>query len=111
MRARPASPARGSRLADHHPVTPDGRYIVVRARLWRTSNPELSAGERQRLVLALTTARRGAGAGRRIGDWDAVRDARRRVDDAKVELGSKDQSDGRTEHRSRPAHGDEDAIR
>jgi hypothetical protein len=27
---------------------PDGRYVVVRGRLWRTSNPALDASERQR---------------------------------------------------------------
>jgi hypothetical protein len=25
-----------------HPVTPDGRYIVVRGRLWRMANPDLN---------------------------------------------------------------------
>ena len=89
MRARPASPARVSRLADRHPVTPDGRYFVVRGRLWRTSNPELGADERQRLVSALMSARRDVGAAMRSGDRDVVRDARRRVNDAKVALGER----------------------
>lgn len=31
-------------------TTPDGRYIVVRGRLWRRSNPELREDERKRLV-------------------------------------------------------------
>ena len=62
---------------------------MVRGRLWRTSNPELGTDERQRLVLALMTARRDVGAGKRIGDQDAVRDARRRVNNAKVELGER----------------------
>src|SRR6185437_6137978 len=26
-----------------HPVTPDGRYFVVRGRLWRLANPDLSS--------------------------------------------------------------------
>jgi hypothetical protein len=30
-----------------HPVTPDGRYFVVRGRLWRLANPGLSSAERQ----------------------------------------------------------------
>lgn len=38
--------------------TPDGRYIIVRGRLWRASNPNLSEVERQRLVNELMTARR-----------------------------------------------------
>ena len=75
MRARPASPARVSRLADRHPVTPDDRYFVVRGRLWRMSNPALGANERQRLVSALMTARRDVGAATRRGDQDAARRA------------------------------------
>lgn len=38
--------------------TPDGRYIVVRGRLWRASNPLLQEDERRRLVDALMEARR-----------------------------------------------------
>ena len=30
------------------PRTPDGRYFVVRGRLWRSSNPALPADERER---------------------------------------------------------------
>ena len=41
-----------------YPTTPNGRYFVVRGRLWRRSNPDLSAGSRQRLVNKLMTARR-----------------------------------------------------
>jgi hypothetical protein len=28
-----------------HPVTPDGRYFVVRGRLWRMANPGLDEAE------------------------------------------------------------------
>lgn len=41
-----------------YPTTPDGRYFVVRGRLWRTSNPELSADQREVLVKQLMDARR-----------------------------------------------------
>lgn len=41
-----------------HPRTPDGRYFVVRGRLWRTSNPNIRQGERERLVRVLMAARR-----------------------------------------------------
>ena len=34
------------------PVTPDGRYIVVRGRLWRRSDPRLSAAAREALGLS-----------------------------------------------------------
>ncbi|HEY1097912.1 MAG TPA: hypothetical protein VGF99_03250 [Myxococcota bacterium] len=71
------------------PVTPDGRYIVVRGRLWRRANPHLDDDERDRLVRALMTARREVGAATRRGDDDAVRAARARVDEAKRGLGER----------------------
>jgi hypothetical protein len=37
--------------------TPDGRYIVVRGRLWRAANPNLLEAEREQLVKALMGAR------------------------------------------------------
>lgn len=40
------------------PLTPDGRYILVRGRLWRATNPSLSPERRAVLVRALMTARR-----------------------------------------------------
>lgn len=40
-----------------HPVTPDGRYFVVKGQLWRCSNPSLEEDVRQRLVDALMAAR------------------------------------------------------
>jgi hypothetical protein len=36
-----------------HPVTPDGRYFVVRGRLWRLADPNLSAAVRSTLVSEL----------------------------------------------------------
>jgi len=36
-----------------HPATPDGRYFVVRGRLWRMANPDLPESERQSLVKEL----------------------------------------------------------
>ncbi len=47
-----------------YPVTPDGRYFVVRGRLWRMSNPALSASEREHLVAQLMKARREVGLAR-----------------------------------------------
>jgi hypothetical protein len=35
--------------AGGHPITPDGRYFVVRGRLWRMANPSLGAAEREGL--------------------------------------------------------------
>ena len=74
-----------------YPVTPDGRYFVVRGRLWRTSNPALDADARGRLTRALMAARRDVGAALKAdaADADAERDARARVDDAKIALGER----------------------
>ena len=58
-----------------YPVTPDGRYFVVRGRLWRMSNPDLGSEERAKLVRELMDARRK-------GD-------RARVDAAKRALGER----------------------
>ena len=41
-----------------YPVTPDGRYFMVRGRLWRMSNPDLGDEEREILVRELMLARR-----------------------------------------------------
>ncbi len=41
-----------------YPVTPDGRYFVVRGRLWRCTNPKLPAKQKEKLVKELMTARR-----------------------------------------------------
>lgn len=70
-----------SARAGGHPVTPDGRYFVVRGRLWRMSNPALSEGSRERLVRDLTAARRAVRA--------KEPDARARVDAAKRALGER----------------------
>jgi hypothetical protein len=50
------------------PVTPDGRYFVVRGRLWRCSNPQLPHEERQRLTAELMAARRAKRVAMRAGD-------------------------------------------
>ena len=41
-----------------YPVTPDGRYFIIRGRLWRTSDPALAPNVREALVRDLMTARR-----------------------------------------------------
>lgn len=72
-----------------HPVTPDGRYFVVRGRLWRCSNPDLAASERERLVSDLMAARRAVREALRVDDPDTLRAARQAVDAAKVGLGER----------------------
>lgn len=71
------------------PVTPDGRYLVVRGRLWRRANPALAEEVRQALVGRLMEARRAVGRGLRAGDAAAVAMARGEVDAAKVALGER----------------------
>lgn len=71
------------------PITPDGRYIVVRGRLWRRSDPRLSDEDRAGLVHDLMDARRAVGAALRSADDAALKTARQRVDAAKVALGER----------------------
>ena len=71
------------------PVTPDGRYIVVRGRLWRRSNPHLSPEHRRTLVNALMEARRAVRAALAAKDPDQLAKARARVEAAKVGLGER----------------------
>jgi hypothetical protein len=73
----------------HYPVTPDGRYFVVRGRLWRCSDPSLPDADRQRHVDDLMRARSAVGRALRAGDADALADARRAVDAAKTALGER----------------------
>jgi hypothetical protein len=77
------------RLPSGHPMTPDGRYFVVRGRLWRTANPALPADVRQRLVAELMAARRAIRIAKRDDDPAAMRSARARVDEAKQALGER----------------------
>jgi len=73
----------------NYPVTPDGRYFVVKGRLWRMSNPILTPAVRQALVDRLMQARRQVGVARKAGDPDAERRARALVDEAKRGLGER----------------------
>ncbi len=70
-------------------TTPDGRYIIVRGRLWRASNPNLSDSERAAAVKALMDALRAKKAAMAAGDANAREAARAAVDAAKVALGER----------------------
>lgn len=82
---------------DPYPVTPDGRYFVVRGRLWRRANPALPETRRRDLVSELMTARRSVGAAKRtllreaddVAAKHALIQARQAVDNAKVALGER----------------------
>lgn len=71
-----------------YPVTPDGRYFVVRGRLWRTTNPALAEDVRQSLVSDLMTARRAVRDALHDGGPSLVK-ARTAVDTAKIALGER----------------------
>ncbi|MBD8554386.1 hypothetical protein IFT84_07575 [Rhizobium sp. CFBP 8762] len=70
-----------------YPDTPDGRYFIVRGRLWRKSNPALDDDERQVLVRQLMAARRAVRDAK--GDPVATAAARQHVDHAKIGLGER----------------------
>ena len=72
--------------APAYPTTPDGRYFVVRGRLWRKSNPHLAEDVRQALVRELMDARRALRGQR---PEEERRAARERVDAAKRALGER----------------------
>lgn len=76
-------------MAAAAPVTPDGRYLVVRGRLWRRADPNLPESGREALVQALMRARRAVREAGRQGDAEALRAARRAVDEAKHGLGER----------------------
>ena len=75
--------------AASQPITPDGRYVVVRGRLWRAANPGLAPEERQRLVDRLMDARRLVRSALKNGDDSALRPARAAVEQAKRGLGKR----------------------
>jgi hypothetical protein len=71
------------------PTTPDGRYFIVRGRLWRCSDPALSPEQREELVHELMAARRAKQDAMRNSDSAARETARKRVDAAKRQLGER----------------------
>jgi hypothetical protein len=70
-------------------VTPDGRYFVVRGRLWRRANPNLSAEKRDLLVRELMNAQRAVKAAQKSGVPEALQLARKAIDAAKTGLGER----------------------
>jgi len=84
-----ASPGPSGPLRDGPLVTPDGRYIVVRGRLWRRSDPDLTEEARQSLVHDLMDARRAVRDALRSGAEADLRTARAQVQTAKAGLGER----------------------
>lgn len=70
-----------------YPHTPDGRYFIVRGRLWRLADPALDPAARAASVSDLMSARRAVRAAR--ADPEARAAARAAVDAAKHALGER----------------------
>lgn len=70
-------------------ATPDGRYIVINGQVWRCANPSLPHERREALVAALMEARRTVRQAKRRGDAAGLRDARAKVNEAKIALGER----------------------
>jgi hypothetical protein len=79
MSRSPTSPAT-------YPTTPDGRYFVVRGRLWRKTNPNLPEYERLELTSKLMAARRAL---RGNSSAETRAEARSLVHQTKVALGER----------------------
>ena len=75
-----------SRKPKDYPVTPDGRYFVSKARLWRCTDPSLSDSDRRAAVKALMQARLAV---KHAQDDAALAKARAGVDAAKHTLGER----------------------
>jgi hypothetical protein len=70
-------------------LTPVGRYLVARGRLWRTTDPSLNPIRRQQLVDNLMHARRAVRQALRADDPLALHEARAQVQAAKEGLGER----------------------
>jgi len=72
-----------------YPVTPDGRYFVVRGRLWRCADPRLDRSRREGLVRDLMAARRAVRSALDAQESELLKQARAAVDVAKTGLGER----------------------
>lgn len=72
-----------------YPTTLDGRYFVVKGKLWRCSNPSLPTDVRQDLVNELMGVRREIKTANASGDDERLKDARAKVQRIKVQLGER----------------------
>jgi hypothetical protein len=76
-------------MAGRYPETPDGRYFVVKGRLWRLADPSLPEDERKSLVSELMEARRRVRNAKQSGDEIGEAEAHHAVDAAKRALGER----------------------
>lgn len=75
--------------SDKYPTTPDGRYFVVRGRLWRCSNPGLDETTRDKFTYQLMMARRDVQTQKKRADERAEKWAHAEVNRLKVALGER----------------------
>jgi hypothetical protein len=72
-----------------HPVTPDGRYFVVRGRLWRMAGPDLDPERKLDFVRELMRARRAVKEAKSSGNLAEEAAAHKAVDVVKRALGER----------------------
>ena len=78
-----------ARSASTPTITPDGRYIVVKGRLWRATNPSLSKARLAALTKELMAARRAVAKALKARDSRLLKQARTAVNTAKINLGER----------------------
>ncbi len=76
-------------MGDEPERSDDGRYVLIKGRRWRATDPSVPDDVAARLRSELMSARRAVGAGLRAEDETAVRAARARVQATKVALGER----------------------
>ena len=69
--------------------TEDGRFVVIRGRRWRATDPAVPEDVAAVLRRELMSARRAVGVALRAGDEEAERAARARVQRTKTALGER----------------------
>ena len=71
------------------PPTDDDKWLLIKGRRWRRTDPELSQDVVDELKHHLGAARNGVRAAKKSGSTDDLQDARRRVNIAKHGLGER----------------------
>ena len=77
------------RVGDAVEHTDDGRYVIIRGRRWRATDPAIPADVSAALRKELMSARRAVGTALRADDSEAERAARDRVHRTKLALGER----------------------
>lgn len=67
----------------------EARYLLIEGRRWRKTDPAIPPSLESELVKELMAARRAVGAAKKAQDSDDERQARARVQDAKLALGER----------------------